>query len=156
MTRCNGETAGPTPKRTMSVADRLLTLAQRTPAWTELHLRLLDGLAGTAPGSHATATIDSARRAVAELSEACPQVVDLDAPGIMIRRAEWRDGSLFVTIDAAEPDPTKLTTFRLVGAEPRLWYLTGISGATTDVGQHSMVVLLPAVSGELAFVPGSY
>jgi len=53
-------------------------------------------------------------------------------------------------------DPTQWTTFRIVGVEPRLWYLTGIEGATMDVRPDSVVVRVPMVAGDLEFTPGSY
>ncbi len=136
------------------VVERVVELAHRTPAWTECHRSILTRLAGSAP--ELSAMISAAQQTLDHLSQACPQVVDVDVPNIALQRAEWRDGSLLLTVHAAEPDPTKITTLRLVGAEPRLWYLTGIVGATTDVGQHSMLVMFPAVSGVLEFVPGSY
>lgn len=86
----------------------------------------------------------------------CPQVVDVDFPLIAMRRAEWVDGALYLELAALVEDPRKWTTFRIVGAEPRLWYLTGIEGATMDVTADSVIVRVPQVSGTLEFTPGSY
>lgn len=96
----------------------------------------------------------------AALSEAplvpCPQVVDVDVPEVVLTRAEWRDGALFLTLDPRRPDPAAWTEFRIVGVEPRLWWLTGIDGATMDVRADSVVVRTPLVAGDLEFTPGSY
>ncbi len=65
-------------------------------------------------------------------------------------------GSLLLTLDVAHPDPIAWTEFRIVGVEPRLWWLTGIDGATMDVRSDCVVVRVPRVSGDLEFTPGSY
>lgn len=86
----------------------------------------------------------------------CPQVVDVDVPDVVLTRAEWRDGALLLTIDPVHPDPAAWTEFRIVGVEPRLWWLAGIDGATMDVRADSVVVRTPRVAGDLEFTPGSY
>jgi hypothetical protein len=86
----------------------------------------------------------------------CPQVVDVDMPEVVLTRAEWQRGSLFLTLDPAHPDPGAWTEFRIVGVEPRLWWLVGIDGATMDVRSDSVVVRTPRVAGDLEFTPGSY
>ena len=88
--------------------------------------------------------------------EPCPQVVDVDFPAIALTRAEWRSEALYLTLDPLVEDPKKWTTFRIVGVEPRLWYLTGIEGATMDVRPDAVVVRVPMVAGDLEFTPGSY
>jgi len=88
--------------------------------------------------------------------ESCPQVVDIDFPMVALSRAEWINGALHLTLSTLRDDPSKWTTFRIVGAEPRLWYLTGIEGATMDVTSDSVIVRVPQVSGPLEFTPGSY
>jgi hypothetical protein len=87
---------------------------------------------------------------------ACPQVVDVDVAEIVLTRAEWRQGALLLTIDPARPDPAARTEFRIVGVEPRLWWLTGIDGTTMDVRADCVVVRSPRVAGDLEFTPGSY
>jgi hypothetical protein len=86
----------------------------------------------------------------------CPQVVDVDVPEVVLARAEWQQGTLLLTIDPLHPDPTASTEFRIVGVEPRLWWLTGIDGATMDVRSDCVVVRVPRVRGDLEFTPGSY
>ena len=88
--------------------------------------------------------------------EPCPQVVGVDFPTVALTRAEWIDGALHLRLAALREDTTRRTTFQIVGAEPRLWYLTGIDGASMDVTSSSVVVQVPLVSGELVFTPGSY
>jgi hypothetical protein len=86
----------------------------------------------------------------------CPQVVGVDFPTVGLRRAEWVDGVLHVGIAPRREDRRRWTTFRIEGAEPRLWYLTGIDGATMDTAGSAVVVRAPLVNGDLEFTPGSY
>ena len=86
----------------------------------------------------------------------CPQVVDVDFPTLAFTRAEWLNGSLFLTLAPRQEDRTKRTTFRLVGAEPRIWCTSGIDNVTTDVTSNSVIVSVPLVKGTLEFSPGSY
>lgn len=88
--------------------------------------------------------------------EPCPQVVDVDFPTVALSRAEWIGGALYLRLNPLVEDPKRWTTFRIVGVEPRLWYLTGIEGATMDVRPDSVIVRTPLVAGELEFTPGSY
>lgn len=88
--------------------------------------------------------------------EACGQVVDVDVPDVVLSRAEWSHGSLLLTIAPRQPDPGAWTEFRIVGVEPRLWWLAGIDGATMDVRSDCVVVRCPRVAGDLEFTPGSY
>jgi hypothetical protein len=88
--------------------------------------------------------------------EPCPQVVDVDIPALVLTRAEWQNGALLLTLDPLDPDPSAWTEFRIVGAEPRLWWLAGIDGATMDVHADCVVVRTPLVAGDLEFTPGSY
>lgn len=86
----------------------------------------------------------------------CPQVVGLDVSEVVLTRAEWQHGALLLTLDPLHPDPTAWVEFRIVGAEPRLWWLAGIDGATMDVHADYVVVRTPRVAGDLEFTPGSY
>lgn len=88
--------------------------------------------------------------------ERCPQVVDVDVPHVVLTRAEWQHGALLLTIDPLHPDPAAWTEFRIVGVEPRLWWLAGIDGASMDVRADCVVVRTPRVAGDLEFTPGSY
>ena len=88
--------------------------------------------------------------------ESCAQVVGVDVPEVVLSRAEWVDGALLLTLDPAHPDPDAWTEFRIVGVEPRLWWLAGIDGATMDVRSDCVVVRTPRVAGDLEFTPGSY
>lgn len=86
----------------------------------------------------------------------CPQVVDVDMPDVVMSRAEWSGESLYLTLAPRLEQPTRWTEFRIVGVEPRLWWLVGIDGATMDVRSDGVVVRCPMVAGDLEFTPGSY
>lgn len=86
----------------------------------------------------------------------CPQVVDVDMPDVVLSRAEWSGESLLLTLAPRREDATRSTEFRIVGVEPRLWWLVGIDGATMDVRSDCVVVRCPMVAGDLEFTPGSY
>ena len=86
----------------------------------------------------------------------CPQIVGVDASTLALRRAEWLNDSLYLELAPVREDPSRRTSFRIVGAEPRMWYLTGIDGATIDVTAHAVDVRVATVEGELVFTPGSY
>lgn len=88
--------------------------------------------------------------------EPCPQVVGIDVSELVLTRAEWQHGALLLTLDPLHPDPSAWTEFRIVGAEPRLWWLAGIDGATMDVHAEYVVVRTRRVAGDLEFTPGSY
>ncbi|MEZ5408445.1 MAG: hypothetical protein R2761_10490 [Acidimicrobiales bacterium] len=86
----------------------------------------------------------------------CHQVVGVDAPDVLLRRAEWIREALHVGLAPRRPDPARWTTFRITGAEPRMWYLTGLNGTTMDTAGNATIVRAPMVHGELEFAPGSY
>lgn len=85
-----------------------------------------------------------------------PQVVGVDFPDVALRTAEWRDGALHLELAVHDEDPSTMTAFRIVGAEPRLWDVSGIGGAALDISAASVLVRVPKVSGALTFTPGSY
>ncbi len=86
----------------------------------------------------------------------CPQVIGVDFPDVALFRAEWINGALHVGQAPLSENGQRWTTFRLVGGEPRMWYLTGIDGAMMDTAGSAVVVRVPQVYGELEFAPGSY
>jgi hypothetical protein len=86
----------------------------------------------------------------------CPQVVDVEFPNVALSRAEWVDGALHLQLAVREENAKVRTTFRIVGAEPRVWYLTGIDGTTMDTSGSSVIVRVPMVNGNLELMPGSY
>lgn len=88
--------------------------------------------------------------------ERCPQVVDVDFPTLALSQAEWVDGALLLHLAPLQEDPRTFTSFRIVGAEPRLWEVSGIEGATIDVTAGSVLVRAPLVEGDLHFTPSSY
>jgi len=88
--------------------------------------------------------------------EPCPQVVGVDFPAVAMTRAEWINDSLFLSMSPLKPDPSKRTTFRIVGAEPRLWDYIGIEGAMLESTASALVVTVPLVEGDMEFCPSSY
>ena len=88
--------------------------------------------------------------------EACPQVVDVDFPDVALTRAEWIDGALYIRLTPRHEDPNARTSFRIVGAEPRQWEVSGIDGCTVDLTTAGVHVRAPRIAGELAFTPSSY
>jgi hypothetical protein len=88
--------------------------------------------------------------------EPCPQVVGIDFPNIALSRAEWIDGNLYLRLEALVESPRRRTSFRIVGAEPRQWDISGMEGVTAELSMTGLNVTVPAVSGELQFTQGSY
>lgn len=86
----------------------------------------------------------------------CPQVVDVEFPEVALSVAEWRGESLRLRMEALHPDPLARTEFRVVGVEPRVWWVSGLDNVTVDVRSTGMVVRLPRVSADLEFNPSSY
>ncbi len=86
----------------------------------------------------------------------CHQVVGVDAPEVLLRRAEWIREVLHVGLAPRQAVPTRWTTFRITGAEPRMWYLTGTVSAMMDTAGNATIVRAPMVPGELELAPGSY
>ncbi|MEZ5230635.1 MAG: hypothetical protein R2710_29380 [Acidimicrobiales bacterium] len=136
--------------------DDLIDRAQATPAWVERHLQSATELVATAAddGDDRQPALD--RLAVlTNMFDDVPQVVGLNDDA-SFSRAEWVDECLFLTIVFTEPDPDRRAMFRIVRAEPRVWYQTGIDGATNEITGRAVIVRLPCVDGVLEFVPGSY
>lgn len=86
----------------------------------------------------------------------CPQIVDVDFPRLAVTRAEWANGCLVLRLVALEEQRTVFSSFRIIGAEPRIWCMYGLDGASTDVTSREVIVRVPLRSGELEFTPGSY
>ena len=86
----------------------------------------------------------------------CPQVVDVDFPTLTLSRAEWVRGALHLRLAPLRDDPRARTTFRIVGAEPRIWDFTGVDGASLEYRAHAVIVTVPLVRADLEFTPGSY
>ena len=138
----------------IAAACELGVMARRTPAWTERYVAVLDRLIERHPD--AVPVLVGIRSMIGAAQVACPQVVGIDFPAVALRRAEWMHGSLHLQLAPLQEAPDAHTGFRIVGAEPRMWYLTGIDGAMMDVTGSAVVMRVPLVHGELVFTPGSY
>jgi len=128
-------------------------LALATPAWVEAYDTVAAAVGAGRPEPEVAAAVlavTSARR------PATAQVVGVDTSRLVLRRAEWVGESLHLELAPEVDDPGRLTGFRVVGAEPRMWYVTGIDRPIIDVSAHAVSVWVPCVAGPLAFTPGSY
>ncbi|MCP5024869.1 MAG: hypothetical protein GY929_01165 [Actinomycetia bacterium] len=88
--------------------------------------------------------------------DSCPQVVDVDFPTMALSRAEWVGETLHVSLAPLVEDPQRTTTFKIIGGEPRMWYLTGLDGVTMDTAGSATIVRVPMVRADLEFGAGSY
>jgi hypothetical protein len=84
------------------------------------------------------------------------QVVDLDFPTLGLRRAEWSNGFLFLRLDPRREDHAARSTFRLVGAEPRVWWVSGAPDITVEMSARDVTVRVPMVAATIEFAPSSY
>ncbi len=141
-----------------TTAAKLRELAALTPAWIQpyrdIAIRLADQTSDDC--SDAATFIRDTLVELVELAEVCPQVVGVDFPSIVLSRAEWLRGNLHVEVDAEAEQVSTRTMLRIVGAEPRVWELNGIAGASMEFTQAAVLVTFPRESGELEFVAGSY
>lgn len=83
-------------------------------------------------------------------------IVDVDEAVLSVTGAVWIAEALHLTLEPITPDATRSTEFRIIGVEPRLWWLTGIDGATIDSRSHGVLVRTPLVAGTIELTPGSY
>ena len=88
--------------------------------------------------------------------EQCPQIVGVDFPTMAFTRAEWVDGNLRLRLTPLLEDPTKRTSFRIVGAEPRNWDVHGIDGVSLDLSSTGLDVSVPLIAGDLELIRSSY
>ncbi len=134
--------------------DDLLISARSTPAWVERHLATATTLVQSSP-SEAGPEVEQHLNELATMFDTVPQVVGV-ADDARLTRAVWVEECLLLTVAFDTPDPERRTMFRIVRAEPRVWYQTGIDGANNEITQSAVIVRLPCVDGDLEFVPGSY
>jgi hypothetical protein len=95
-------------------------------------------------------------RALNEPWTPCPQVVDVEYPALTLRRAEWVRGCLLLGLMPQRDDPQRRTTFRIVGAEPRVWCFSGLDGARLDCTSQAQIVTVPMRRADVEFAEGSY
>lgn len=141
----------PASNEIAAALDELVGSATRTPAWVERYRSLAALLIADHPEVDGTGHLI----VLSMLADSSPQVVGVD-DHLTLTRAEWTKDSLLLTLCFSAPDPSKRTMFRIEGAEPRVWYVTGIEGASCEFTQRSVNVWLPCVDGDLEFTTGSY
>jgi hypothetical protein len=88
--------------------------------------------------------------------EPCPQIVDVDFPTMAFTRAEWVDGNLRLRLSPLREDSSRRTSFRIVGAEPRIWDVHGMDGVSLDVSSSGLEVRVPMIAGDLELIRSSY
>ncbi len=86
----------------------------------------------------------------------CPKIIGVDFPNMAFSRAEWVNGALHLDLAPLHVDPSKMTSFLIVGTEPRIWDVFGIDGLRMEVTLRSVQVTVPMVKGSLEISPGSY
>lgn len=86
----------------------------------------------------------------------CPQIVGVDFPTMALTRAEWIDGNLHLRLAPLVNDPSRSTSFRLVGAEPRNWDVHGIEGATLELTSTGVDIRVPMIDADVVLIRGSY
>jgi len=88
--------------------------------------------------------------------ETCPQVVGVDFPTMALDRAEWIDGNLHLGLAPNVEDSATSTSFRVVGAEPRIWDLHGIENARMESTMSGLNVRVPMVKADVTLIRSSY
>lgn len=88
--------------------------------------------------------------------ESCPQVVGIDFPDMALSRAEWVGGNLHLGLAPRAEDATRSTSFRVVGAEPRMWDVHGVENARIESTMSGLNVRVPMVKTEMALIRSSY
>ena len=88
--------------------------------------------------------------------EPCPQIVGVDFPDMALRKAVWVGDALHISLAPRVENPKVFTEFRLVGAEPRLWFITGIDNAAMDTRGSEVVFRVPMVNADMVLMPGIY
>lgn len=86
----------------------------------------------------------------------CPQVVGVDFPNMALDRAEWIDGNLHLGLAPRQEDPSRFTTFRVVGAEPRIWDVHGVKNARIESTMSGLNVRVPMVKAQMSLIRSSY
>ncbi|WP_395159948.1 hypothetical protein [Ilumatobacter sp.] len=82
-------------------------------------------------------------------------VRDVEVGKVTVVCHGWRGGSLYVDVEPVT-EMTGWTEFRIVGVQPRMWWITGHPDVTTDVHGDCVVVRLPIASAALELTPASY
>lgn len=86
-----------------------------------------------------------------------PQLVDVDFPAFGLRRAEWNaSGFLTMRFDPVVEDRTARTRFRLVGAEPRVWWVSGLENVLVHLASEDSTITAPTRAATVEFAPSSF
>lgn len=95
-------------------------------------------------------------RLLAAPLEPRPQIVDVDFPNMGLDRAEWIGGNLHLGLAPRVEDATRSTSFRLVGAEPRMWDVHGVENARIESRMSGLHLRVPMVRAEMQLIRSSY
>ncbi len=83
-------------------------------------------------------------------------MVGVDFPDMALDRAEWVDGNLHLGLAPRVEDPTRFTSFRIVGAEPRMWDVHGVENARIESTMSGLNVRVPMVKADMELIRSSY
>lgn len=135
------------------------TSLELTPG-SETHTQFTELLAPSAGEAsrmaEAAAGPDARGRLLAAPLASCPQVVDVDFPMMAFDQAEWIGGNLHLGLAPRVEDSTRSTSFRLVGAEPRMWDVHGVENARIESRMSGLNVRVPLVRCSMQLIRSSY
>lgn len=104
----------------------------------------------------ASAIVAPADVSLARPVEACPQIVDVDTKNMGFDRAEWVGGNLHLGLAPNLEDPSVSTSFRVVGAEPRMWDIHGVENARMESRMSGLNLRVPMVKADVTLIRSSY
>ncbi len=84
------------------------------------------------------------------------QLTEVGFPALVLRRAEWHNGFLNLRLAPRRADRATFTSFALVGAEPRVWWISGADNVTVEMTARVVTVAVPLIDAALEFAPSSY
>lgn len=99
---------------------------------------------------------DAWERLLAGPMDSCPQVVGVDIANMALDQAEWIGGNLHLGLAPPVEDPSRFTSFRVVGAEPRIWDLHGIQNTRMESTMSGLNVRVPMVKADITLIRSSY
>ncbi|NNE72135.1 MAG: hypothetical protein HKN26_00560 [Acidimicrobiales bacterium] len=82
----------------------------------------------------------------------CPQIVGVDFPTMALRRADWVNGALQVSLAPVRDNPEQTTTFTVRGVEGE-WTTEGSDGTSVESGPDGLIVTARCVTADLEIRP---